>query len=709
MTKNILFTCIVLFALFSTAFGEWEFETIDSGGYGGYVEQAFDSQGIPHLAYYDNGNGDVKYAYWDGSNWQIEVVDSAGDVGAFLSFTLDDDDLAHIAYYNDTGVSTGNLKYAHWNGSSWAIETVDNGTDTGTDTAIDIDSNGYPHISYADNANGNLQYARWDGSAWQLETVHNGDHVGFYNDIALDEDDYPRICYRDNAIGFLRYAAWDGNAWQLEILDDDADERVGAFSSIAIDSQGYTHVSYYDWPDYMRYARWNGTDWDIEIVDSGGRHTSLVLDENDYPHISHDEYSTTSLKYASWDGSSWNLETVDNFGTVGGSTSLVLSDYSSPQIAYQDMGNSDLLYARYIIDAAIIVQDHYRWRNDDGDEASATWIAYEDTGVMVNSDENIRIRFDISSRSDNQVADLDTANLQYSLDEVVWENVTTDASINHFALSLSDHFIDGDPAPSDLLTNETTNQASGVMYETTTNFEGNFPLETGFEYEWCIKPTANAQSTNYFFRVNGTVSGSPQNNIFSNEQIAVLTYDPGIVFDPPTNLFATEEGYATWDAPIYRDLLGYNIYLDDDFINFTTNLFWQYENLSNGQTYTAGVTAVYDDGVSEIIEAVFTYTGTGVGNDIISNTVLIGNYPNPFNPTTTIRFSLKEASNVSIDIYNLRGQLVKTLVNGVLERDNYEIIWDGKDNSGKNTGSGVYFYKMKNGVYTSTKKMILMK
>ncbi len=708
MKKNILFTFITLFVLFSLAYGEWEYEMIDSAGsVGAYVKMLFDSQENRHVVYYDWDNGDVKYAYWDGTSWEIEVVDSNGDVGHFTSLALDADDYPHIAYYYDIDVNTGHLKYAHWNGSSWDIETVDSNQDCGTDTAIDIDSNGYPHISYADNANGHLKYARWDGSTWHLETVDNGSHVVFYGDMVLDTDDHAHICYRNNATGGLKYAEWDGNAWQIETVDNESTN--GAFTSIVLDTDGYQHISYYYWPDSLKYARWDGTIWNIETVDGGGRHTSLALDANGYPHISHDEYTTSSLKYARWDGSSWQTETVDNSGYVGVSTALVLDNFSLPHIAYRDAGNGNLLYAHYVLDAAVIVQEHYRWRNDDGDEASATWKNFEDTGVIINSDENIRIRFDLSNRSNNQVADLTTANLQYSLDETVWENITTDASINHFVLSLSDHFADGDLAPSDFLTNETTTQASGVMYEITTNFGGNFPLETGFEYEWCIKPTENVQNTDYFFRINGTVTGNPQNNIFSNALVAEFMYEPALIFDPPTDLFVTEEGYVTWSAPSCRDLLGYNVYLDDEFISFTSNLFWQYEDLSNGQTYTAGVTAVYDDGVSEIIEIDFTYIGTSAEDNIETDTKLKNNYPNPFNPTTTISFSLKETGYVSIDIYNLKGQLVKTLVNQELERNDHKIIWDGKDNSDKSLGSGIYFYKMKNGIYTSTKKMILIK
>lgn len=88
----------------------------------------------------------------------------------------------------------------------------------------------------------------------------------------------------------------------------------------------------------------------------------------------------------------------------------------------------------------------------------------------------------------------------------------------------------------------------------------------------------------------------------------------------------------------------------------------------------------------------------------ISNISLNQNYPNPFNPITTISFQLKESGVVNLSIYNIKGQIVKTLVNNQLSAGEYTIIWNGENNS-----SGIYFYKMKQGIYTSTKKMILMK
>lgn len=90
-------------------------------------------------------------------------------------------------------------------------------------------------------------------------------------------------------------------------------------------------------------------------------------------------------------------------------------------------------------------------------------------------------------------------------------------------------------------------------------------------------------------------------------------------------------------------------------------------------------------------------------------TALNGNYPNPFNPTTSISFDLAQDGPVSLDIYNVKGQKVKTLVNDRMVAGSHTIQWNGTDNSNKKVGSGIYFYNMKSGKYTNTRKMILMK
>ncbi len=89
-------------------------------------------------------------------------------------------------------------------------------------------------------------------------------------------------------------------------------------------------------------------------------------------------------------------------------------------------------------------------------------------------------------------------------------------------------------------------------------------------------------------------------------------------------------------------------------------------------------------------------------------TELTGNYPNPFNPETTIAYALKDPAAVTLAIYNLKGQQMRQLVSAQQPAGYYHVLWDGLDDSGRAVGSGVYFYRMRAGAYQSVKKMLLL-
>ncbi len=99
-----------------------------------------------------------------------------------------------------------------------------------------------------------------------------------------------------------------------------------------------------------------------------------------------------------------------------------------------------------------------------------------------------------------------------------------------------------------------------------------------------------------------------------------------------------------------------------------------------------------------------------INNDIPVSFALEQNYPNPFNPSTTIRFSIPQTENVSIEIYNVQGELIKTLLkNSDQSAGTFEMKWDGKDNSGNIVTSGVYITRMSAGTFNQTQKMVLLK
>jgi flagellar hook assembly protein FlgD len=84
-------------------------------------------------------------------------------------------------------------------------------------------------------------------------------------------------------------------------------------------------------------------------------------------------------------------------------------------------------------------------------------------------------------------------------------------------------------------------------------------------------------------------------------------------------------------------------------------------------------------------------------------------YPNPFNPDTTISFELSKSAPTSVKIYNLKGQLVATVLDAEMAAGKHNISWKGKDYRGQSVASGLYFIRVQSGQYCSTRKAILMK
>jgi len=172
----------------------------------------------------------------------------------------------------------------------------------------------------------------------------------------------------------------------------------------------------------------------------------------------------------------------------------------------------------------------------------------------------------------------------------------------------------------------------------------------------------------------------------------------------------------SWEKVTSEKVKYYSIYRktaasDFSIVGYSTVPEYTDAAVSQTEVYTYTVTAT-DFGLNESDRAVpLSLSATAIEEAIELPTeyALKPNYPNPFNPETTIEFALPKTSKVTLTIYNLMGQMIQELVNSEYSAGYQRVIWNGRDFNGNSVGSGVYIYTLKADNFSRTRKMILMR
>jgi len=173
---------------------------------------------------------------------------------------------------------------------------------------------------------------------------------------------------------------------------------------------------------------------------------------------------------------------------------------------------------------------------------------------------------------------------------------------------------------------------------------------------------------------------------------------------------------------------GFTIYYTDDDLIFDDNVMgdettlqmYQWDNQGREWQPLNSTVDTASNAVTASIDGAGTYAAfttniiTGVDEDEHGEILpykfeLSQNYPNPFNPVTTIEYSLLRRSHVTVEVYNVLGQKVRSLIDREESAGSYTVTWNGNDNSGIPVASGVYLYRFQAGDHIETKKMLLLK
>lgn len=289
-----------------------------------------------------------------------ETVDDEGDTGYYSSSIMDADGTLYVAYRTAFEGSSDQVKLARQSAgqTGWEYFTVYEGT--GRYVSLDVAAGKF-HVTFHEGGSKSLVYMSIDSGnpgagPWSEVTVDDstGD-PGRYSSVSVDNAGKVHISYWNKGLDDLHYATNAGGAFATTVVAgkqvvDGEEERVGQFSSMALDAAGKAHMATYNATcECLEYVTNAGGDWSRIIIDDSkpqiGKYTSIAVDSKGAVHIAYRDKLLEDLRYASNSTGTWTVETVDGESAwVGSDTAIVVDADDNVHITY-NQGDTD--YLRY--------------------------------------------------------------------------------------------------------------------------------------------------------------------------------------------------------------------------------------------------------------------------------------------------------------------------------------------------------------------------
>ncbi len=757
----------------SPASAQWWWRLIIdlTDGVGQYTSLELDSLSFPHISYYDQSRRDLRYAYWDGANMNIDTVEAAGNVGNYTSLALDSLGRPCISYFS--GLVSGELRYATKVGAAWSMEVVDAANVREQNTSLVLEpGTDYRHISYC--GDNHLKYARWDGS-WHTETVDPNQWTGIESSIALDptNNNYPCISYVDGWNSTLAYAWWDGGNWHFETVDNNP-----GHTSLAIDATGVAHIGYSQitpsppFPRSLKYARRIGpNNWSVEPINYSstnyGSFPSIGLDMFNNPRISFCDDVAADLLLASRDGA-WDIDTVDYLDRVGQYSSLAMKNGVLPCISYYDETNEHPKYAeKMFLDVGVELilappdtveiqtqQVQARIKNFGNLEVASSFSVnctidggYDYWAVVPGPflpDSTYDVNFPAWDPG---------AGGTYTMCVITQfpdDNPANDQLCKPIVVAVHDAGVDSIVSPPDSVAPNSSHPVEAGVRNL-----GNVPEI--FDVHCWIPPTPYNEMVSCTLNPGGAIvasfpvwlaPGTPQvctmwvATLLSNDgneandtlwkNIWVLIFHDGAVdsiFSPPDTVTvgnpypveALVHNYGTMFEDSFEVKCELDGWRDSTWVYglgpdiATTVLFPRNWTPSASGSWPICVWTLVPLEMVPSNDTLCRDTWVGVEELVdyqlpIINSQLGQNQPNPFSVSTIIRYQV--AGNrqlVNLSVYDLGGRLVKSLVDEPQGPGCYSVVWSGRDGEGAEVPQGVYFYRLSAGDLTATRKLVLLR
>ena len=562
---------------------------------------------------------------------------------------------------------------------TWQINNVA----SGTRPSLKLDSQGNPNVAYIyEIPTGWLRYAVWNPTTlvFDTSTVNTGNFAGPPS-IALDQNDVLGINYhRHTPPPEQLFATFDGSTWTNTAIT--SDNHDGWDNSLAYDSNNLPHTSTVDPVDIggaastgVEYASFDGTSWQVEAIGSAqivwSNGTSLELDANNDPHITYYDSNTGDLMYAVKTGGTWTITTIDATGDVGRYSSLELDSAGNPRVSYY----------QHLIDSTGYVK-YASWNGSSWDISVVDTVdrvyltgARTTTSLAIDA-----IAIPHLSYGDEKV-------LKYAtFDGSAWQRETIVDFSGSAMLLGQDNSIDLGSSDIHIAYYErlTLSPLTGIVKHATrplvvegpcddfTNFLARCTGSGMVQARVVLRDNLEHSGETVLFDIDETIYPATigDNGTSSRASISisglgagdhtVTLIDPADCFNPivVTCLVAKESANQEWEADDAR---------------------WAAELNRTEPSVTPAATR------------------------------LLGNYPNPFNPSTTIRYALSEDARISVRVYNMLGQEVVTLFDGFQKAGDQSATWNGTNKEGETVASGLYIYRIQADNMVLTDKVLFLK
>ena len=208
----------------------------------------FDDQNHPHVAYINTSTRTLKYASWNGSDWDRQDVHTAESFrfgNSYFVGELDSNGDPHFFFPNGAGLSGSPLGYAAPNGNDWTVVNVVN---EGRVSSMAFDSLGNPHITFEQSFSNSLRYGSFDGSVWNIDPVTGLEgSSGFDSQLVLGADDEPHLFVHEReflSTEYVTHTYLDGGTWTKDRIASWDDSSSGPEAISAILDGNRFHVLY---------------------------------------------------------------------------------------------------------------------------------------------------------------------------------------------------------------------------------------------------------------------------------------------------------------------------------------------------------------------------------------------------------------------------------------------------------------------------------